>query len=89
MSIENGEIFENRDSVSDDNGNEGEDNCSGDDYDGCDECKISELLKNVSSIFIPFALSSNSYFFFPFLHIIVLEFLIYTALILQAASSCQ
>jgi len=68
--MENEEISENEDGVSDGNGNEGKDNCSEDDYNDCGECKISELLKNVSSILFPFASSSNSWFFFPFLYIV-------------------
>ncbi len=63
--MENREIFENGDGISDGNSDEGEDNCGRDDCDGCGECKISELLKNMSSILIFFASSSNSCFFFP------------------------
>ncbi len=69
--------------------NSDEDNCSRDDCDGCGECKISELLKNVSSVFIPFASLPNFFFSFPFLHTVVLEFPVYTALILSATPSCQ
>ena len=81
--MENGEISRNKDG---DGGNE--DNGEKDDCNGCDECKFSELLKNVLRVLISFASSFNFSFFFFFLHVVVLEFLVYAALMLQAAFLC-
>ena len=62
--MENGEISG---SGNGDSNDENEDNRGRNDYDGChSECKILELLKNVSRVLIPFASSSNFFFLFPF-----------------------
>ena len=58
------------------------------------EYKVSELLisvflKKLSSVFIPFASSLNLFFSFFFLHTVVLEFPVYTALMLFAAPSLK
>ena len=63
----------------------------GNSYDDCDArnektlVDTSVLLKKVSSVFIPFVSCSNSFFLFLFLHIVVLESLVYAALMLFTA----
>lgn len=81
LSIENGEF-----GVISGNGAEDEDGSGGGDGGGDgDDCKeydsefmISVLLKNKSNVFISFASSSNFFFSFFFLHIVVLDFPVYT-----------